>query len=166
MLPDHFVKCCWSKKPNSQNTPHVKAIKTEMAVRYSSSDGEYTYSVHKKHKGSKKLKLNLKLNKVLCSILIDTGASVNILDIATYQKIGSPKLHKSKITPQLFPYGGEHLLKVIGQCRLLIETKEKVGHHTFYIVESSSGFLLGYPIASQLELVSIIHHIQYHQSVS
>lgn len=81
----------------------VKEIKSEegvcAAAKASSSDDDwdYCYSVMTKQFvgaiGKKAPKATITLNKVKCNLLVDTSASVNILDEKTYQRIGSPKLH-------------------------------------------------------------------------
>ena len=56
-------------------------------------------------------------------MLIDTGATVNILDVKTHKNIGSPKLNKSDT--KLLPYGDDKQLEVAGACKLEVETKRK-----------------------------------------
>ena len=75
----------------------------------SDDDSDYCYSVKSDHFvgaiGKKTPKTSVKINNIKCDMLIDTGASVNILDEQTYHKVGSPKLQRKNI-PHLYPYGG------------------------------------------------------------
>ncbi|CAC5425645.1 unnamed protein product [Mytilus coruscus] len=90
-------------------------------------------------------------------MMIDTGATVNILDDKTHQNIGSPKLNKNDT--KLLPYGGGKPLDVTGACELQVETKDMYGVNKFYVVKGGHGALFGYPTASQLGLVKIIQPI-------
>lgn len=96
----------------------------------------------------------LKVNGTNIELLIDTGSTVNILDEATYRKIGSPKLCKSKLS-NLFAYAGSQALHVIGQCELLIETKHKLQSYLFYVIKGNHGSLISYTTATELDLVKV-----------
>jgi hypothetical protein len=52
----------------------------------------------------------------------------------------------------LLPYGGGSSIKVMGQCKLTLETKHSINYNTFYVVEGNYGSLLGYPLATKLGL--------------
>ena len=109
--------------------------------------------------GKKTPKTTVKINQVKCSMLIDTGPSVNILDEQTYQKIGSPRLQKKNIPP-LYPYGGGQSLNVKGHCEIMVETANKIDTHKFYVVKGNHGALIGYPSASELELIKVVNKIK------
>ena len=109
----------------------------------SDEDSDYCYTVKSGHFigeiceiDKKTPKANIAINKVKCSMLIDTGASVNILDEQTYQKIGSPKLQKKNLPP-LYPYGGTKSLDIKGYCELVMETSNKIDTHKFYIIKGT-----------------------------
>jgi hypothetical protein len=99
----------------------------------------------------------IKVNAKTCTMMIDTGATVNILDDKTHKNIGSPKLNRNDT--QLLPYGGGKPLEVTGACGLEVETKDKYGAHKFYVVKGGHGALICYSTASQLGLVKIIQPI-------
>jgi hypothetical protein len=95
----------------------------------------------------------IKVNAKTCTMMIDTGATVNILDDKTHKNIGSPKLNRNDT--QLLPYGGGKPLEVTGACGIEVETKDKYGAHKFYVVKGGHGALICYSTASQLGLVKI-----------
>ena len=80
----------------------MKEIQATPRVTYdSSSDEEYAYTVrnHTEHVSvvsAKTPKVNIKVNNKLCTFLLDTGATVNLLDEEAYKKVGAPKLIKGK----------------------------------------------------------------------
>ena len=117
---DHFKKMCFKLKKKEQ-----QAVQTLSEGAYSfeataggyeqnsdSSDDEYSNSIRTtKDEAVSAIKgklpeVTLKANNIDTHMLIDTGASVNIMDENTYKLIGSPKLQK-KQKSNLFPYGGE-----------------------------------------------------------
>ena len=87
---NHFKSMCRKLKYKQ-----VKQVSTE-SDKESSSEDEYCYGVKVvgKIKGSSSPSVKLKLNDTNCQMLIDTGASVNILDEHTHKSIGAPKLNR------------------------------------------------------------------------
>ena len=106
------------------------------------------------HLKSVKPTSTLTLNGIKSEILLDTGASVNILDECTYEHIGKPALTKH-VKPKLYPYGGGKPLNVIGKCVVTIETKSMIDCHDFYVVKGHHGSLIGFDTANQLKLIQI-----------
>lgn len=103
-------------------------------------------------------KVNVTVTEKQCKFLLDTGATVSLLDQKTHDRIGAPKLTREK-NPNLLPYGGGSSIKVMGQCKLTVETKHSINYNTFYVVEGNYGSLLGYPLATKLGLVKIINQV-------
>ena len=95
---------------------------------------------------------------IYMSLLIDTGSTVNIIDEATYHKLGKPRLQKSK-EPNLYSYGTSNPLRILGQCELLVETKHKIQCHNFFVTKGNHGSLMGYQTAQTLNLVKIRQNI-------
>ena len=101
-----------------------------------SSDEEYSYSIKEAESvcSVKKSPFStIKVNAKTCTMMIDNGATVNILDDKTHKHIGSPKLNRNDT--QFLPYGGGKPLEVTGACGLEVETKDKYGAHKFYVVK-------------------------------
>ena len=168
--PNHFAKMC--RTPSKEKLPKpqrqkpvngIAAARFQLESDSDSSDEEYTYSIteHAVNNVNSKLpQTRIKLNDVECTLLLDTGTTTNILDEATYKKIGTPKLHvKKKNRPKLQPYGGGKTLKVLGSCKVVTETKGRYDNLTFHVVQGSFGALLGFAAATQLELVKIISNV-------
>ena len=103
-------------------------------------------------------KIDVTVNEKQCKFLLDTGATVDLLDEKTHHRIGAPTLKRGK-NPHLLPYGGGSPIKVMRQCELTVETKHSINYDTFYVVEGNHGSLLGYPLATKLGLVEIINQV-------
>ncbi|KAJ8314428.1 hypothetical protein KUTeg_006578 [Tegillarca granosa] len=94
---DHFSKVCRKRES-------VKEINHEGTETLNcSSDDEYCYNIGEVHRvnfvGTKTPRVSVKVNGLECDLLVDTGASVNILNEATHRKIGSPAI-KYREKPQ------------------------------------------------------------------
>ena len=90
--------------------------------------------------------------------MIDTGASVNILDENTYSQIGKPKLNK-RDPIHLMPYGGGKPLTVMGRCAVMVETKRNIQCHEFHVVTGDNGTLLSCATATELGLIEITNKV-------
>ena len=123
------------------------------------TDEEYSYSIKEAESVCSVKKspfATIEVNAKTCT-MIDTGATVNILDDKMHKNIGSPKLNGNDT--KLLPDGGGKPLEVTGACELEVETKDQYGTHKLYVVKGGHGALIGYPTASQLGLVKIIQPI-------
>ena len=68
-------------------------------------------------------KFQVKVSGSLLTLIPDTGASVNILDQFSYEKLKTkPKLLKAN--EKIFPYASSTPLPVIGKCQCEIETEK------------------------------------------
>jgi hypothetical protein len=98
---NHVAKMRRSRSKFSR-TGKNKVYEVQNAEPYAcaeSSDEEYTYNL-REHHAVRSLEKNpmtsLKVNKKQCKLMIDTGATVNILDEKSYRYLGSPKLRNDK----------------------------------------------------------------------
>jgi hypothetical protein len=158
--------CGYCKKPNHFTSACLKLKRKEavkgVAQEASSSDDEYEYSIECDQIvgviGNKTPKVTIVINKTECRVLVDTGASVNILDEDTYEAIGRPTLTKNKL-PSLHPYGGGAPLKVLGMCEVAVESKERIQCAKFFVVPGRQGTLVGYSTSTDLGLIHIIQGV-------
>ena len=95
----------------------------------------------------------VKLNDVSTKLLIDSGSSVNILDEFDYGKIGKLLLSKQCSKGKHNTVWWGESIKVIGTCDIKLETGKAYDVATFYVVKGRSGSLMGYPTASQLNIM-------------
>ncbi|XP_065060965.1 uncharacterized protein K02A2.6-like [Rhopilema esculentum] len=156
---NHFAKYCLSK---TQQVPrktqpfkrHVRPITTKSvnkAQSDSDSDFDYLYAVKQKKKPGNAV--TAKISDYKCDLLVDTGASVNILDEETFSQIPSdPKLEKT--TVKVYPYNSNSPVKLLGKFQATVETKKRITVATFYVTEGNSGSLLGSETSQELGLVT------------
>ena len=87
------------------------------------------------------------INNTNANVMIDTGASVNVMDEATYAKIRKPALVRHR-GPRIMPYGGGTSLNVLGVCDVTIESKSTIQCHRFHVVKGAHGSLIGFYCSS------------------
>ena len=78
--------------------------------------------------------VSVKLQGTTVNLIIDTGASVNILDESTFEKLEcKPALHKSRT--RSYGYGCKKPMTVLGTFHLAVETKDKIADALFFVIE-------------------------------
>ena len=94
-------------------------------------------------------------------MMIDTGASVNVMDEATYDNIHRPTLMRHR-GPRIMPYGGGTSLNVLGVCGVTLESKSAIKWHRFHVdhvIKGAHGSLIGFTAAQELGIVNIVNKI-------
>ncbi len=94
-----------------------------------------------------------KISDHKCGLLVDTGASVNVMDEKTFRQIpSSPILEKTSV--KVYSYNSNNPVKLLGKFEATVETKKRITVATFYVTEGNSGSLLGSETAQELCLVT------------
>ena len=98
------------------------------------------------------------VNGVNLTMMVDTAASVNIIDQATYIAIGQPLMTQPDI--KLFTYGRREQIPVAGRLETTVGDGNTTHHSTFYVVCSmQSGNLLTYMAAKRLGVIGEVNHV-------
>ena len=71
-----------------------------------------------------KPEVSISIGKSKISMLIDSGASVNIMDMGTFSKL-SPAINLQRSSTKIHAYGNVHSLLVEGKFTTMIETKTR-----------------------------------------
>ena len=169
--PNHFAKMCLTKSqpelPQARlSVPRQKKPQQKSNVRYihtktketeeisssstessSTDDGVFTIG-----NGTDKSKVpitSIEVNDVTVQMMIDTGASTDIIDEATYELINQSH------TVQLEPDTSQMVLSHSWRCWENIKVKDKQKVTTFHILKGANGSLLSYSTARDLGLVNI-----------
>ena len=123
----------------------------------SSSDDEYAYAVEEGNKLSSKVQLKLN-DSFDVTFLVDTGATVNIIDSKTYESLQ----HQVKLEPtktKLFANGSSTPLQLKGCINAMIESKSRFTVSQFYVVDGSVSNLLSGKTAHDMKLIHSFHFI-------
>ena len=100
--------------------------------------------------------VNVKVSNVKVKMIIDTGASINIIDEKTFAHISkSTPIWLKRTRTKLFAYGSTEQLPVIGQFEAILETKKRITVSTIHVVKGNCGSLLSYQTATELNLIQV-----------
>ena len=176
----HFARCCKTKSPSTEpihrqrqnygNRPlnqitHSTPISSSNSDYYDGSD-EYLFAVCDLYDMTDKQKVfecdenfvsTVKVASQSVAVLVDTGASVNVLNKRTFDEINnrtknSLKLKKTKT--RVCTYGKDDPpLKILGEVETLIETKTKFTNSKFYVVDTKNINLLSGITATALGMI-------------
>lgn len=91
-------------------------------------------------------------------ILIDSGASVNVLDADQFQRL-SPRPSLRATKAQIYNYGGTTPLELLGVINVMVTYKKKRLNAKFHVTKNRKGSLLGCSMAVDLGLVTFARHV-------
>ncbi|KAJ1115552.1 hypothetical protein NDU88_003775 [Pleurodeles waltl] len=102
------------------------------------------------------------INGTLVSVLIDTGASVNVMDETLFKKrVPAPPL--TMTATKIYNYGGKDPLPLKGTVEVAVSSGNRSTEAKFYVVAGDRGTLLGCHTAEDLELVFFARQIYDNQ---
>ena len=175
--PNHFAKMCLSgrriapvqgqhkherrpKQTALNRRPDVNYVSTapeeENEKEESSSDDEYIFTLGHEPGKTRVPETNVEINGVEMKMMIDTGASTDIMDEAAFQKIKQAQLIKlTEDRCRIFAYGSQSRLSVLGKFDAIIRANGKQVSSTVHVLQGTHGSLLSYATASELGLVDI-----------
>ncbi len=86
--------------------------------------------------------------------MVDTGASINVLDRKTFSKMVDVTL--ARTTTKTFPYNSSPPVRFIGKFQALVQTKKRYTVATFFVVgDDDSGNLMSAQTAQELGLIEL-----------
>ena len=89
-------------------------------------------------------------------MIIETGASINIIDENTFSTLKKSKPISLKGTrTKLLAYRSQNPLPVIGKFETTIDSKGRITVASIHVVKGSYGSLLSYPTATELNLITL-----------
>jgi hypothetical protein len=102
--------------------------------------------------------VQIQLLNTSVNMLIDSGATINIIDMATFVKLKpQPLLEPSKT--KVFTYSSRIPLHTLGQFTCNLSSKIKTVETLFHVVPGNSGCVLKYKTCKELGLIHINHHM-------
>ena len=168
---NHFAKVCKSRQnqgrnkfPRQTRSPRQNNNINTVENRHSgdesnsSSEEKYVYTVKIGSETTSKARLTakLKINRTNFPTLVDTGASINIIDEATFKHICKQKpiqLRRSKA--RVYAYASQSPLPMVGVFEEIVESKKKMTTAKFHVAKGNNGNLLCSETATQLGLITL-----------
>ena len=142
-------RCNPSSKKNEKSSVHQVATHQD-----SSSDDEYIFAISP----NKHPNITVRVSGTPIKVLIDSGASKNLLDRASFDQLDpSPRL--ASTNTRLFSYGSTEPLPILGTFTAPVSYGDAAVDSSFFVVEGSYGSLLSFQTAKSLGLLEIIQEI-------
>ncbi|CAB3976941.1 Retrovirus-related Pol poly from transposon [Paramuricea clavata] len=160
----HFARVCRTKPPSSQHVKNVTHTRPQSPPD-SDSEPDYAFTIANLSGTPASPKCHVNIAGHSVSVMIDSGASVNILDDATFNKITRNKgISLEQTNHKIYSYGSLRPLPLKGVIKTNISTDSKHLSAQFHVVHGNSGNLLSYTTACQLNLLKVTinsttHHI-------
>ena len=110
---------------------------------------------------SKTPTVSVKINGIPINMIVDTGASIDILDETACKQVNySGQITLQPSTKRLFAYGSAAQLHVLGSFDATLAVKNNQTASTLQVLEGNHGSLLSYSTAVDLGILNIrLHHI-------
>ena len=157
---DHFGSQCKTKtarppKPRREEKP--KGKKKKKSVRYVGSerdDNEYAFTVNSVTSPEK---IDVTVGGVVVEMLIDSGASTNVIDKNLWSKLKQDKIKcvSRKSDKKLYAYGSKQPLNVLGTFSALVRVEGKEIEAEFVVINGEGAALLGRETAIQLGVLKL-----------
>ena len=160
-IPNHFAKMCRTKvitqtqSTQSSTQEGVKQVSSELpaAEPESSSDDEYLYALN--HRSSIP-QVTVHINEISVDMIVDTGASIDILDEDTYTRVNHNNTFTLQLsTKRLFAYGSTSQLNILRCFTTNITVKASKKAVTFHVLKGNHGSLLSHTTARDLGILDI-----------
>jgi len=180
--PNHFAKMCLTGRktapahgqrgpkrtaPNRRSQLNQVSTAPKQQEEESSSDDEYIFTLGREPGKMKVPETNVEINGVKMKMMIDTGASTDILDEAAFQKMNQTQPIKlTEDTCRMFAYGSQSQLRVLGKFDANIRANGKQVTSTVHILQGTHGSPLSFATANELGLVDIkVNNVTTHSNV-
>ena len=157
---DHFGSQCKTKtakppKPRREEKP--KGKKKKKSVRYVGSErdeDEYAFTVNSVTSPEK---IDVTVGGVVVEMLIDSGASTNVIDKNLWLKLKQDKIKcvLRKSDKKLYAYGSRQPLNVLGTFSALVRVEGKEIEAEFVVINGEGAALLGRETAIQLGVLKL-----------
>ena len=119
------------RKPTKYSKKQVSPVSKQTCSEdhyTSDSDCDYLHAFDKKDQSRTPVTVNV--NDHQCKLLVDTGASVNVLDEITYNSLPSAtKLDKA--SAKIYPYHSHSPVEMLEKFQDTVETKNRITVATF-----------------------------------
>ena len=151
--PNHYARVCRGSVPSSRQPSNPDQLASKNTCKQnirnvghqegtfndssSSSDDEYSYSCVNA-KQTKMPTAKVKINNVNVTMIIDTGASVNIIDEQTFARVNANKnIRMQRTCTKIFAYGSEQHLPALGKFEMTIK---RITASTIHVVKGNYGY--------------------------
>ena len=161
---NHFAKCCRMK--GKEDNGVLKAVEKDS----DSSDAESLCGIEKvgavKHNQGRRPVSSVTVENREFQVLVDTGATVNVMDEVTFKRLLADKVALRKSSSVLRAYQSNENpsapLKVMGKFEAIVESNTRIAPATFHVIKGHTNTepLIGFQTAEDLGLVKVANTVQ------
>ena len=155
----HFAAVCKSapkrtdKRTGSSNVPEHRNGLRYVTTEYELSDDEYLFSIGDTKQATT---VPVTVGNTVIPVIIDSGASANVLDSATFGKLAENRFVLRRSNVKIYRYRSETPLPVKGTFCANVSTPNLHTRADFVVVENfNAGSLLGKKTATALGLLQV-----------
>ena len=175
---NHFAKVCRSaaKKPETKPKKMLRSRRKQDAERRrvrriasrsqeetssssssscDSTDSDFAYTLNPNLQ-QRIPYAQIKINDAPVNMVIDTGASVDIIDEHTLKTLSPVCLQRS--TARIFAYGAKRTLPILGQFKARLKSSTCTATAQLQVIKGKHGCLLSHQTATALNLITL--HVQ------
>ena len=167
----HFSSVCRSSRRQSGHNHRKEAPSHQSANRIdlqdNDSDKDYVFTAHEVPYPSENIlstktptstlpTRSVNIANTTIKMTIDTGASVNIIDSDTYEKLN---LKLEPPTSLIYPYASKTPLPVLGVATVPMSFKNRHTSARLHIVHGKGGNLLSFQTAEDLGILSLAQNV-------
>ena len=145
----HFKNMCKIVKKNKRFQQRKTRVRWFENDSESDSNSEQIFVI-----GNKLTTVNTTICGKTIPLLIDSGASCNVIDSKTWKKLQS-SVKSEKCTNNVYTYGSRKPLNVMGKFKANISINNEETHAEFLVVNTKCGSLLGCKTATELKILHI-----------
>ncbi|KAK7105707.1 hypothetical protein V1264_012941 [Littorina saxatilis] len=159
-LVGHFSRCCKTKRKDKPKNSSVRRVAghAEDSDSTSSDSDESTFAVHN---AVKQNMTSITCGGVDLKVMIDSGASCNIIGKSTWKKLKEKQIRytaKGKTDKKLFVYGSAVPLKLKGKFQTEVSFGPKNIMTEFIVLDGEGESLIGLKTAQDLGVLQINVH--------
>ena len=159
---DHFGSQCKTTKadkppkPRRGGKPKGKNQKSK-SVRYMESEGEEDEYAFVVNSAGPPERINVTVGGVVVAMLIDSGASTNVIDKNLWLKLRQENIKcvSKKSDKKLYAYGSDQPLKVLGTFSASVKVGQNEVEAEFAVIDGKGAALLGKETAIQLGVLKL-----------
>ena len=97
--------------------------------------------------------VNLKICQRKVKFTVDTGSTINVIDQATFHKLPSVQLRKTKV--KAYHFNTYEPVRMKGKFQTVLKSRRKMTVATIYVTEANGGCLLSAGTAQELGLITL-----------
>jgi hypothetical protein len=172
--PDHFTTMCRNRRQQRTSQPkrlirHLNTLDdTEAANTHALDDEEYAkymrfkqakqyglFAVKNDSRTNDGPRANVIIEQTEMSLLIDTGAPINVIDEVTYNSM-NPKPRLDKCQTTFYGYNATKPLPILGQFIAEVRSSKNTTKAGFIVIEGQAELLLGHKTAVDLGVIKIL----------